>query len=287
MKGFELFLTLLCLIVLVCLVTFFTILIVIIGKQQIRLIRNGHEDSKIKKSVVQKNNKFSKGCAICERVLSILLCTFLFVVLVVSIALGVAGENRVVKGIPATKVVSSTSMSIKYEKNAYLFENNLNDQLQLFDVVVLHELPKEEDIKLYDVIVYETLEGVLIIHRVIDIEEPNEKHPNERWFQFKGDANGAYDRFPVKYSQMRGIYKGERVPQVGSFVFFMQSPAGIICFIVAIFALIVMPFVDDKFRKEECERIVLMIEAGELKQEDLKQEYRKAIAKKRGKNEKD
>jgi hypothetical protein len=47
-----------------------------------------------------------------------------------------------------------------------------------------------------------------------------------------------------------------------------------------------MPFVDDKFRKEECERIVLMIEAGELKQEDLKQEYRKAIAKKREKNEK-
>lgn len=286
MKGFELFLTLLCLIVLVCLVTFFTILIVIIGKQQIRLIRDGHEDSKIKKYAVQKNNKFSKGCTIVERVFSILLCTFLFVVLVVSIALGVAGENRVVKGIPATKVVSSTSMSVKYEKNAYLFENNLNDQLQLFDVVVLHELPKEEDIKLYDVIVYESLEGVLIIHRVIDIEEPNEKHPNERWFQFKGDANGAYDRFPVKYSQMRGIYEGERVPQVGSFVFFMQSPAGIICFIVAIFALIVMPFVDDKFRKEECERIVLMIESSELKQEDLKQEYRKAIAKKREKNEK-
>ncbi len=287
MKGFELFLTLLCIIVLFCLVAFFTVLIVIVGKQQLRLIRNGHEDSKIKKYVIQKKNKFSKGCAICERAFSLLLCAFLFVILLGSIILGVLGDNRVVKNIPAAKVVSSTSMAVKYEKNTYLEENNLNNQLQLFDVVVLHELPKEEDIKLYDIIVYETLEGFLIIHRVIGIEEPNERHPNERWFQFKGDSNESPDRFPVRYSQMRGIYKGEKVPQVGSFVFFMQSPAGIICFIVVIFTLIVMPFVDDKFRREECQRVVLMLDSGELKQEDLKQEYKKALAKKRGDNEKD
>ena len=38
-------------------------------------------------------------------------------------------------------------MSEKYENNTYLFANNLNNQLQLFDVVILHELPKEEDLK--------------------------------------------------------------------------------------------------------------------------------------------
>ena len=287
MKGFELFLFLLCLIVLVSLVAFFTILIVIIGKQQLRLIRNGHEDSKIKKDVVQKKNKYSKWWAITERVGSILLCCFLLVILVGSIIIGIAGDNRVVKNIPATKVVSSTSMSFKNEKNEYLVENNLNDQLQLFDLVILHELPKEEDIKLYDVIVYQTKEGILVIHRVVGIEEPNERHPDERWFQFRGDAAEGYDRFPVKYSQMRSIYRGERIPNVGSFIFFMQSPAGTICFILAVFVLIVMPFVDDKFKKEECERIILMISSGEMDENDLKKEYKKALDKKRGKNEKD
>ena len=282
MEGFELFLFLLCLIVFIGLVGLFSVLISIVAKQQLKLIRTGKEDDRIKKDAIKKKGKYSKLWNIVERCFSILLCCLLLVVLISSIVVGYAGDNRVVKNIPAMKVVSSTSMATKNEKNTYLIENNLNDQLLLFDLVILHELPKEEDIKLYDIIVYETADGVLIIHRVIGIEEPNDKHPNERWFQFKGDAVEGYDRFPVKYSQMKSIYKGERIPNVGSFVFFMQSPAGTICFILAVLVLIVMPFVEDKFRREETKRIILLIGSGEVNEEELKEEYKKALLKEKG-----
>ena len=286
MKGFALFLFLVCLIVLVGLVTFFGVIITVVGKQQLKLIRIGQEDTRIKKEVTKKKN--NKWWNYIERVLSILLCCLLLVTLVSSIVVGHAGDNRVVKCVPAMKVVSSTSMAVKYERNEYLFENDLNDQLQLLDLIVLHELPKEEDIKLYDVIVYETLEGFLVIHRVVGIEEPIAKHPNERWFQFKGDAAEDPDRFPVRYSQMRSIYKGTRIPNVGSFVFFMQSPAGTICFVLVVIVFGILPFIDAKFKKEELKRVVSMIDAGEIEVNDLKEETKKALdkqAKKRGKNE--
>lgn len=276
MKGFELFIFLLCVIVLVALTTFFTVLITIIARQQLRLIRCGKEDEKIKKSVLKKNGKTSdKVWGVIDKIVSALLCCFLLVVLIISVSVGVSGNKRVVKNVPAVKVISSTSMAIKYEKNTYLFDNNLNNQLQLFDLVVLHELPKEEDIKLYDIIVYETPEGVLVIHRVIGIEEPNEKHPNERWFQFKGDSAENADRFPVRYSQMKSIYRGERIPNVGSFVFFMQSPAGLICFALVILVLATMPFVDRKFTKEQNARIKILVEAGELPQSVLEENSNK------------
>ncbi len=295
MKSAELFIFLVCLIVFVLLVAFFSVLITIVGKQQLKLIRSGYEDERIKKETTIK--KGSKWWNVIEKVLSSLLCCFLLVALVSSIIAGYTGNNRVAKGIPAIKVVSSTSMADKYEKNEYLFENDLNDQLQILDLIVLHELPKEEDIKLYDIIVYETATGFLVIHRVIGIEEPNERHPDERWFQLKGDAAEAPDRFPVRYSQMRSIYKGERIPNIGSFVFFMQSPAGSICFILAVFAFIVMPFIDAKFQKEELKRVLVMIESGEIDVNELKNETKKAVekenkkslekdARKRGENEK-
>ncbi len=287
MQGFELFVFLLCLTVLIALVGFFTALITIIARQQLRLIRNGHEDARIKKDAIKRIAKSGEfWWNIIDKIVSTFLCVILILVLVISLVLGAKGDNRVVKGVPSFKVVSSTSMAVKYEKNEYLFENDLNNQVQLLDLVILHELPKEEDVKLYDVIVYETLEGALVIHRVIGIEEPNEKHPNERWFQFKGDATENPDRFPVRYSQMKSIYLGERIPTVGSFVFFMQSPAGTICIMVVLLALLITPLLGKKFEKEEDLRIKYMLDSGEIKEEDLTKKNQKKLKKQDGKNEK-
>lgn len=276
--------------VLIALAGFFTVLITIIAKQQLKLIRTGQEDARIKKDAIKKLDKSGNfWWNVIDKIVSTILCVALIIVLVLSLVMGATGDDKPVKGIPSFKVVSSTSMAVKYEKNEYLFENDLNDQLLLFDLITLHELPKEEDIRLYDVIVYETLEGVLVIHRVIGIEEPNEKHPNERWFQFKGDATENPDRFPVRYSQMKSIYRGERIPNVGSFVFFMQSPAGTICFMVVLLALLITPILGKKFEKEEDLRIKYMLESGEITEDQLikKKSKNKNITKKKGgKNEK-
>ena len=54
---------------------------------------------------------------------------------------------------------------------------------------------------------------------------------------------------------MRSIYQGQRVPYVGSFVYFMQSPAGILCYLLILFAVISVPIVEKKLKKETLLRI--------------------------------
>jgi hypothetical protein len=149
-------------------------------------------------------------------------------------------------------------MSEKHEKNDYLFNNDLNDQFQTFDLILTYKLPKEEDLKLYDIVVYE-VDDILVIHRIVGIEEANDKH-SERYFLLQGDAIERPDRFPVYYSQMKAIYRGERVPFVGSFITFMQSPAGWMCVILMAVTVIALPLIERKIKKVADERLVVLEE---------------------------
>lgn len=267
MGGFELYVFFLCLFVLIALTSLFAFLIYYIAKQKITLIKNGLSDEEIKKSLNKKLNdsekKHSSFYAKAKRVttiaLSAIFCTLLLTVGVLSCV-----GDTTVKNIPAIKVIASTSMSEKYEGNTYLFTNNLDDQIKMFDLVVLNELPAEEDLQLYDIVVYEHISGALLIHRIVGIEEPNEAHPNERYFLLQGDAVHYPDSFPVRYSQMKSIYNGTRIPNVGSFVYFMQSPAGIICLILLVATMIFMPIADNFVLKREYERVLVLVENGEL-----------------------
>jgi hypothetical protein len=45
---------------------------------------------------------------------------------------------------------------------------------------------------------------------------------------------------------MQGIYHGERIPYVGSFILFMQSPAGWLCILLVVFAMICTPILEKK-----------------------------------------
>lgn len=272
MTGFELYVFFLCLFVFIALTGLFTLLIFYIGKQKLTIIANGFSDGDIITSIKKRINKKAKKCSrfydIAERVISIAFCALLcilFILVGISSCIG----DTTVKKLPAIKVIASTSMSEKYENNKHLFENDLNDQLQLFDVVLLHELPKEEDIELYDIVVYEHVSGALLIHRVIGIEEPNESHPNERYFLLQGDAVHYPDTFPVRYCQMKSIYRGERLPNVGSFVYFMQSPAGIICLILIVVSMLLMPIADKFIRNAEYDRVVILVENGTLDRKAL------------------
>lgn len=267
MSGFQLYLFFLCLIVFISLTALFSFMICYVGKLQARLITNGIEDEKIKQKLTKKLNKnqtkAGRVVEIIEKIVSITICVFLCVILIVTGVSSCRGDNKV-NNLPAIKVIASTSMSERYENNKYLFENDITNQLQMFDVILLHELPKEEDLKLYDIVVYEHISGALLIHRIIGIEEPNEEHPNERHFLLQGDAVHYPDSFPVRYSQMRSIYYGERIPNIGSLVYFLQSPAGIMCLILLVVSLILMPIADNYLLEKEYVRVKLFVEKGEI-----------------------
>ena len=250
MTPFEIYILVVSIIVLVSLSSFFAFLLGYIYLLTSRLIDMGYWDQEIidKYAFKRRHELIEK----ISKVISTVMCVLLSGMLIFSIILGVT-ENNVTKSLSSLKVVKSESMSEKHQNNEYLDEFGLDDQMQVFDLIVTNPLPKEEEIKLYDIIVYER-DGNLIIHRVVKIEEANDEHPEGRLFYTRGDANKYNDDLPVEYGQMKGIYRGERIPFIGSFVLFMQSPAGIICLLLIIFSMIIMPIVDKRLEYLRSER---------------------------------
>ena len=245
MKPYDIYVFFLCLIVFTALTALLSYLIYEIVKLTVKVIKNGLEDARIISDYetpvkVAGNKTFSM-------IVSIILFTILIFSFIFSIWLHVSED--VFTNSMNLKVVASSSMSEKHKRNTYLFENNLDNQFDTFDLIVTHPVPDEFDLKLYDIVVYE-YEDTHIIHRIVKIEEPNNKHPGHRLFVLQGDAIGSPDRDPVTYEQIKAIYQGERVRFVGSFVFFMKSPAGWLCILLVLFAIIVTPIVEKRLHKE-------------------------------------
>lgn len=253
MTGYEIYIFVLCLVVFVALTVFFAALIACIAKMNIKLIRGGFADGEIRK----QREKSAKKTAV-FRTLEILLSAALFVAAITvfffSLQVKINEKKPVERNV--IKVVKSASMAEKDGFNKYLIENNLNDQIQMFDLIVVSPLPKESDLKLYDIVVYEA-DGQMIVHRIVDIKEADETHPQRR-FVLQGDANRYSDKFPVLYSQMKGIYGGKKVPYIGSFVVFMNSPAGWLCVLLVVAVCIAYPFIEKKLKKEADLRFAAM-----------------------------
>lgn len=244
MTGYDNYIFVLCLVVFVALTAFFATLITCMVRMNIKIIRGGLADVEIKKQ--REKEKKSAVFSVLEKIISITLLVIAITVFFFSLDVKINEKKPVERNV--VKVVKSPSMSIKDKFNKYLVENDLNDQIQMFDLIRVSPLPKESELKLYDIVVYE-VDGQMVIHRIVDIKEPDEKH-SERQFLLRGDANRYSDKFPVLYSQMRGIYTGKKVPYIGSFVIFMNSPAGWLCVLLVVVVCVAYPFIDKKLKKE-------------------------------------
>ena len=257
MERFAVYKLFLSLIVFVTLTVIFTAFVVYVIKVNRRIIKSGLDDEKIKIEYEKKTaRKSSIICTIFEKFVLILCCAFVLIAFVFAVVVTVR-EDKVVTDIPTLKVVQSDSMSFVNEKNKYVKAENVKEHINVFDLVVINKLPNEEDLKVNDIVLYET-NGVYVIHRIVAIEEANEKHPEGRHFLLQGDANEIADRFPVTYEQMRGVYNGTNIPFVGSFVLFMQSPSGWLCVLLVLFAIIALPIAEAKTEKEKYARLVAM-----------------------------
>ena len=262
MFDYDIYVSALCLITYVMFVTISIFCIAVITRLSIRLIRSGAEDERIlrdyeRKQKFEKVNDFAKNIIY---LFSSVVFIGLMLVFVFSLIVQHNGDVPLNEYLPVYRVVQTGSMSEKHKNNTYLVENNLNDQFQAFDVIETKMLPDEMDLELFDVVVYE-YEGILIVHRIVGIEEPNEKHPDSRLFMLQGDANEYPDKMSVTYDQMKAIYTGERTPFVGSFILFMQSPIGWLCILFAMVAIIVTPILEAKIEKEKERRLIYYINA--------------------------
>ena len=247
MSKFDIYALLLSLIVFVLLVGVFTYLIIVLFKQKLKLIKLGAEDDNIIKQFesdkVKKQNKLVQAI---DAIVNTIVCLILVAIFSASIFVSCT-QDTYFDNLPTYRVVLTSSMESKHKDNTYLVENNLNNQIAAFDLIATYKLPDEMDLQLYDIVVYE-MDNMLIVHRIVGIEEPNATHPNERYFLLQGDAVGAPDRFPVKYSQMKGIYRGTHIPFVGSFVLFMQSPAGWLCLLLIVVVMLILPVLEKRLQ---------------------------------------
>lgn len=267
MTDYEIYVFLLCFIVFAMFVLLFSYVLTLLMKMRLKMIRYGLEDEKIitEHQKQQNRSKAGRAASIATSVLSLLISLAFLSAFAFSFYLNVT-ESKAPNGIPSLKVVKSSSMASVHEENTYITENGLTDQFEVFDIIVTHHLPPEDELELYDIVVYKK-DDFYIIHRIVGIEEPDQEHPDCRHFLLQGDAVSNPDQFPVLYSQMQGIYRGERIPFAGSFVLFMQSPAGWLCIILILFAIIVSPILDKKLAKASKARL-FKIEHTETKEEE-------------------
>ena len=136
-------------------------------KSSSKMIKHGLEDERITIEYY-KEQKIKPA----ERIFYKITSGFVFVVVlmayVLSLAVHLSGD-MVLGKIPTPQIVLSSSMAHKHKENTYLEENGLDDQFDTFDLIFTHKLPGEFELELYDIVVYE-VDGVLLIHRIVNIE---------------------------------------------------------------------------------------------------------------------
>ena len=260
MTNYEIYVLILCVIVFLLLTSLSVICLAAIMRLTLKLIRSGLEDERIlaEHRKKQDQKKASNIIRVVDYAFSGIVCLVLVVVFVCSFFVS-CSENANAWEMPtAYRVVRTGSMAKMHPDNTYIRENRLDDQIQTFDMIRTEKLPDEMALELYDIVVYE-VDDMLIIHRIVEIEEPNESHPDCRYFRLQGDAVESPDRFPVRYEQMRAIYRGDRTPFIGSLILFMQSPAGWLCIMLIVSAMIASPTLENLLEKEKYKRILLYI----------------------------
>ena len=99
------------------------------------------------------------------------------------------------------------------------------DHIETGDLIFV-DSAQAEQLEVGDVIAF--MENkVVVTHRIVEIGKDVDGEP---LFYTKGDANNTRDQNPVSESNLVGIYKF-RIPKMGDFAIFLQTPLGMIIFI--------------------------------------------------------
>ncbi|MBQ7095627.1 MAG: hypothetical protein IJN80_04190 [Clostridia bacterium] len=274
MSSYDIYIFFLCLIVFTLLTALFSVMLIMLVRFYLRLVNAGLEDENLKieyeKNKTESNKPSTKVLGYIASAFILVVTVAFFLTFAVSLHVEIKNNSKV-EDIPTMKVVKSGSMATKHPDNTYLVEEELHDQIKTFDLITLHKLPPEEALAKYDIVAYER-DGNLILHRIVNIEEPNERHPDARYFLLQGDAVEFHDSFPVLYKEMKGIYRGERIPFLGSFFMFMQSPAGYLCILLILIALVATPLTEKKIKSAKDQRLALIIDEPESAEPESEEE---------------
>ena len=246
MTGYGFYIFILCFVALFLLVGVATVFVISLVNHEVGAIKHGVNDADLK----QEEKKDEKT----NMILSIILLVLVSVIFAFSLCISF-GKNNLKEDKGTLVVASVTEMSKKNEKNTYLFTNDLGGQFNAFDLIKIYKAPLEEDVGLYDVVVYR-INDQTKISRVVAITVKDGK----TLFTLRGDALIYDETAPISYDQITGVYKGEKIPFVGSIVEFMSSPVGYLIVIMTIAIVVLIPIMEKKIKKVKEERIAFINE---------------------------
>ena len=241
-------------IVLVILIVFtFGIVAFLIYERQVTIkeIKNGEVDSQIiYEDHEEKMKEVNKKHKILKKSLNIGL-DILIGLLGILFLLGLVDKIMNNSALPIKTVVIATgSMSTKNEENEYLFENKLDNQIQVNDLIFLEKVNSLDEIKLYDIICYRNDNGQKIVHRVVEI--------NDEYLLTQGDANNVNDGIEIDLDRIVGKYNGMKVPGIGAVTFFLTSDYGISTIASILLISIAYTFVKTSIDKEINKRLIYL-----------------------------
>lgn len=121
---------------------------------------------------------------------------------------------------------------------AVVVSGSMEPQIGVDDMIVVRE---KEDYRIGDIISFES-DGSIITHRIADITADG--------YLTQGDANGTVDPAPVSKEKVVGKVMCV-IPRIGALIQFMQTPLGMMCFVLIGFLLIEIPYLIDKGRPEK------------------------------------
>ncbi len=252
---------------LVCVISFsvvFTILFRNYYLTNIENVKAGREDADLIEQAIyqdrQNKNKAKKALKKAFRIIEYVVMGVICAFFVFSMYSRFSG-NVLMFGKASFIVIATDSMSLQNSNNAYLKENNLDNQFNANDIIGLAPYDSEDDIKLYDIIAYKSKDEVVIVHRIRVIETLED---GSKAYHTRGDKNaidddnnfyGAY----LTYDDILGHYTGARIPDIGIFIIFVQSNAGIITIVSIIYCLLMYDRLNNKYEKAMDERTELLL----------------------------
>lgn len=216
------------------------------GKTDIDLIDEYIYNSQ--KNIERRREIFSKiKSALFYTLLTLLIPVFIFAMI------SKFNNDVVMFGGKSLMVVASGSMSQRHEDNTYLESEQLYNQFDTYDIIILKKVEKSSDLKLYDVIAFVNDEGINVIHRIKGFKGSS--------YVTRGDSNNADDKYNPTFEDVIGVYTDEKIPLVGVFVLFFQSPSGVVTVAALIFCLVMMDKQNKKLREVQSERLEKLREA--------------------------
>lgn len=247
---------------LVCVVSFsvvFTILFRNYYLTEIESVKAGREDSDlIEQAVYQEKENNSKSKKTVKKIFKITEYVVMGVIgafFVFSMYSRFSG-NVLLFGKHSFIVIATDSMSLQNSNNKYLVENELNNQFNAHDIIGIAPYESEDDVQLYDVIAYKSRNDIIVVHRIRVIETLED---GTKAYHTRGDKNAIDDDNNLyggylTYDDIVGYYTGARVPDVGIFIIFVQSNAGIITIVSIVYCLMMYDRLNNKYEASMEER---------------------------------